>query len=143
MSKFFFTKDKKQFSNLHLVLVYVSDLRIVFILKRSEQVGAARMDPLPPTPGPLGAWYEHTWNGCSVAPSRRLDADTDSDAAELEQRHEAEAHWNGNSRGPTRRRHAGCAVGGRRRGGELGARCRRRLRRGGRRNKDHATNSSR
>ena len=80
----------------------MSDFRIVFIFERREQVGAARMDPLPPTPGPLGAWYEHTWNGCSVAPSRRLDADTDSDAAELEQRHEADAHWNGTARKPER-----------------------------------------
>ena len=32
----FLTKDKEQFGNLHLALVYVFDPRIAFILGRSE-----------------------------------------------------------------------------------------------------------
>ena len=32
----FLTKDKKQFNNLYLVLIYVFDFKIVFILRRRE-----------------------------------------------------------------------------------------------------------
>ena len=102
---------------------------------------------------PLGAWEQHGWTlyhrllaplarGTStrgtVAAGRRAVVSTRTPTATprswnsaMRQMHTGTGR-RGNPRGPSRRRPAGCAVGGRRRGGGLGARCRRRRGREGR-----------